>query len=315
LARLIGIGIDAGGSATRWSAWGTNGPVAAGEVIPVTGHLFNASERERFAAMAEALGEALKPVLESGAAVGAVVAGITGMSATAPEAALAAGMLADATGATTADVHVEDDIWIAYHAAFAPGAGHVVYCGTGSIGVHIATDGTVVRAGGRGMLIDDGGSAFWIGRAALNLIWRARDGDDEASGPLADAVAAMIGGRSWDQGRTYVYGGGRSAVAALALAVARAAVAGDAEANLILRDAGRELARLAAVLARRKGMKPVALLGRAGGLHPVILATMQEALPTLEVTRRELDAAETAARLAFEGVASKGSADHARIDR
>ena len=167
LARLIGIGIDAGGSATRWSAWGTNGPVAAGEVIPVTGHLFNASERERFAAMAVALAEALKPVLAGGAAVGAVVAGITGMSATAPEAALAAGMLAEATGGSAAEVHVEDDIWIAYHAAFAPGAGHVVYCGTGSIGVHIRQDGTVLRAGGRGMLIDDGGSAFWIGRAAL----------------------------------------------------------------------------------------------------------------------------------------------------
>ena len=138
--------------------------------------------------------------------------------------------------------------------------------------------------------------------------------DDDASGPLADEVAAMIGGRSWDQGRTYVYGGGRSAVAALALAVARAAMTGDAEANGILRDAGRELARLAAVLTRREGLRPVALLGRAGGLHPVILATMQEELPSLEVTRRELDAAETAARLAFEGVARGGRTDQPRID-
>ena len=165
---------------------------------------------------------ALRAALAPHGRVCGVVAGITGLSATAPEAATAATLLADAIGVAPARVHVEDDIWIAYHAAFAPGEGHVVYSGTGSIGVHIRRDGTVVRVGGRGMLIDDAGSAFWLGREALNHIWRARDEDRPATSPLAEAMFTVIGGTDWDRARAYVYGGGRDAVAQLARAVARA---------------------------------------------------------------------------------------------
>jgi N-acetylglucosamine kinase-like BadF-type ATPase len=290
----LGLGLDAGGSATRFALCDATGAVVdAGELPAVSGHLFNASERARLDEMAAALRARL-----AGADITGVVAGITGIAAATPEAALAASVLADALGIDAARVRVDDDIWIAYHAAFRPGEGHLVYCGTGSIAVHIRADGSVVRVGGRGMLVDDGGSAFWIGREALNLIWRHLDEDPEwgADSRLAQQIVSAIGGATWDAARTYVYGGGRASVAALARAVARA---DDADARGILHAAGGELARLARALVRRIGVKPVALTGRAATLHPAILEGFRAAAPALEVRLEAPDAAAAAARLAI----------------
>jgi N-acetylglucosamine kinase-like BadF-type ATPase len=234
----------------------------------------------------------------AGAEIAGVVAGITGIAAATPEAALAASAIADALGIAASRVHVDDDMWIAYHAVFRPGEGHVVYAGTGSIGVHVRADGSVVRVGGRGMLIDDGGSAFAIGRAALNLVWRHLDDDPDwgAASRLAREVFSAIGGSTWDAVRTYVYGGGRTSVAALARAVARA---DDADARAILHAAGGELARLARALARRVGAKPVALTGRAAALHPAILEGFRAAAPDLAARLEAPDAAAAGARLAI----------------
>jgi N-acetylglucosamine kinase-like BadF-type ATPase len=289
---MTGLGLDAGGSATRWALADAAGTIiAAGEVSAASGHLYGAEERERFERMATALCAAIgaNPVQR-------VVAGITGIAASTPEAALAASVLARALGIDAALVQIDDDMWIAYHAAFKPGEGHLVYCGSGSIGVHVAADGSVVRVGGRGMLIDDGGSAFWIGRKALELIWRRIDDDPAARGKLAEEVFAVIGGESWDASRTYVYGGGRNAVAALAVAVARA---DDDDARAILFAAGTELARLAHALVHRAGPRPVALAGRAARLHPAILEGVRAAAPEIDMRLTTIDSAAAAARLAI----------------
>ena len=287
----LALGLDAGGSATRWALADASGAiVGSGEIPAASGHLYGPEERARFERMAAALHTAV-----GRADVGRVVAGITGIAASTPEAALAASLLGSALGIDAARVQIDDDMWIAYHAAFAPGEGHLVYCGTGSIGVHVTAGGDVIRVGGRGMLIDDAGSAFWIGRKALELIWRRVDADPGASGKLATEVFAVIGGTSWDAARTYVYGGGRNAVAALAVAVARA---DDEDARVILAAAGGELARLARALVGRAGVRPVALAGRAAQLHPAIREGFHAAAAGIEVTLVTIDPAAAAARLA-----------------
>ena len=287
---MLGLGLDGGGSATRWAISDGGGTIlAAGEVAAISGHLFSEVERGVMRAAAAALAGAL-PL-----PVGAVVAGITGLSSTAPAAVEAAAILADAFKLPAASVHIEDDIWIACHAAFAPGEGHVVYAGTGSVGAHLRADGTMLRVGGRGMLIDDGGSAFWIGREALNRVWRRRDADPGFTSPLASALDAAIGGGDWDRVRAHVYGGGRNAVAQLARAVAQA---DDADAREIFRAAGAELARLALALVAQAGLKPVALLGRAAALHPDIEASFRVHTPNLQMSLAKPDAAAAAARLA-----------------
>jgi N-acetylglucosamine kinase-like BadF-type ATPase len=291
--RGYGLGLDGGGSATRWAVADPGGEiVAAGELPPVSGHLFQQAERENFAAVLQALAGAVPP------GIGAIVAGITGLSAGSESGRLAVAMLSAALGVAAPAVHVEDDVWIAYHAAFRPGEGHLVYAGTGSVGLHLAADGTALRVGGRGMLIDDAGSAFWLGREALDRLFRHIDEAGEVDGPLADAVFAVIGARDWDSVRGYAYGGGRTTIALLARAVASAAEMGDAQALALLREAGTELARLARALTRRVGPLPVSLAGRAASLHPAILAAMRAAAPGLSITPASPDAAAAAARIA-----------------
>ena len=141
----VGLGLDAGGSATRWTLCDAAGAViAAGELAAVSGHLADPAARRRLEEVALDLRRALAGL----ARPGAVVAGITGLSAGSAEAAVAAAALASALGLPAGSVRVYEDSWIAYHAVFAPGAGHLVYAGTGSIGLHVRADGSVARVGG-----------------------------------------------------------------------------------------------------------------------------------------------------------------------
>jgi N-acetylglucosamine kinase-like BadF-type ATPase len=291
----VGLGLDAGGSATRWTLCDAAGAaIAAGELAAASGHLSDPAARQKLDDVAGALRGALAGLPRPGS----VVAGITGLSAGSEDAAVATAALAAALDLPPASVRVCEDSWIAYHAAFAPGAGHLVYAGTGSIGVHVRADGSMVRVGGHGWLIDDGGSAFWIGREALRAVWRRRDAAPGRDGPLARALAASVGGDGWESVRAHVYApGGRHRVALLARAVA---AADDADARDILARAGGELARLALALAAREGAKPVALTGRAASLHPLILAAMRAAAPGLAITKPATDAALAAARLALD---------------
>ncbi len=288
------LGIDAGGTAVRWAVCDRAGhSVARGEFAPVTGHLFLPEARAGFEAFAGELGAAIADLR-----IGAVIAGITGLTGDSTEAAAARGLLSEALRIDPAGIEVQDDLWIGYHAVFKPGHGHVVYAGTGSVGMHIRADGTVLRVGGRGILIDDAGSAFAIARAALNLVYRRIDRAEDP-GPLGRALFAAVGDDSWNTMRAHVYGGGRTAVALLAQVVAEVAEA-DPAALAILHEAGRELAVLARALIAREGLRDVVLIGRAAGLHPAIAQAMQAALPDTALRMAITDAALAAARLACE---------------
>ncbi len=286
------LGIDAGGTAVRWVVCDRAGvAVARGEAAAVTGHLFLAEARAGFEAFAGELGAAVADLR-----IGGVVAGVTGLTGDSAEAAAARQLLSEALRIDPARIEVQDDLWIGYHAVFEPGQGHVVYAGTGSVGMHIRADGSVLRVGGRGILIDDGGSAFAIGRAALNAVYRRIDLGEEA-GALGRALFAAVGDDSWNTMRAHVYGGGRTAVALLARVVAEVG-ADDPAAMAVLGEAGRELAVLARALIVREGVRDVVLLGRAAGLHPAIEHAMRDSLPGVALRMAVTDAALAAARLA-----------------
>jgi N-acetylglucosamine kinase-like BadF-type ATPase len=156
---LLHLGLDAGGTQTRWALADATGALQAeGSAPPITGlMLLDAPGR---AALAEAL-RALVAALPAGTVLRSAWAGVTGF-----DAALAA-ELAPALGLPPAAVRVCSDIELACRAAFAPGEGLVVYAGTGSIAALLAADGTLHRAGGRGAVIDDAGGGHWIARQAL----------------------------------------------------------------------------------------------------------------------------------------------------
>jgi N-acetylglucosamine kinase-like BadF-type ATPase len=292
----LGLGIDAGGTQTRWALASRGGRIVAEGSAAGLSALQMGSEEGRQALLATFTAIA-REVLAHGRPL-AVRAGLTGFggdSGPLPQ------WLGELLQLAPEAVTFSNDIEIAYLASFRPGDGYLVYAGTGSIGAFIDAQGGFHRAGGRGVVLDDGGGGFWIAREALRHIWRLEDERPGAweSSPMAHAVFRHVGGSDWSFSRQFIYGRERGEVGKLAIAVAATAER-DPAAAAILREAGQELARLALALVQRFGPRPVALAGRAAELHPAIVDTMRAALPPdITLSQTGLRAHYAAARLAL----------------
>lgn len=290
-----GLGIDAGGTRTRWALAARDGKVLAeGEVAGLSAlQMGSAAGRESVQANFERLaGEVFKHGRPR-----RVRAGLTGFGGDGEQLQR---WLSEPLGLDASAVALCSDIEIAYLDSFAPGEGYLVYAGTGSIGAWIDEHRQFHRAGGRGVTLDDGGGGFWIAREALRQIWR---NEDECPGcwtdsPMARAVFEHVGGSDWSFSRQFIYGQERGEVGKLALAVA-ASAGDDLAAADILHHAGLELARLATALTARFGPRPVVLAGRAAALHPIIAGAMRAALsPETPMTQTVGHAHHAAARIA-----------------
>jgi glucosamine kinase len=207
-------------------------------------------------------------------------------------------------------IDVVGDMQIALEAAFDTGAGVIVIAGTGSIAYGRDQQGTTVRAGGWGFAIGDEGSAHWIGRAAVSAILRAADltgGTHETS--LQSTLSAALR-KAW--GVTSLADLARAAnsipppdFAALFPAVAASS---DPLATQVLRNAGRELADVAAVVIRRLFTKdhaasvPVAMTGGVFRHAPLVRQVFYNELRTLdaraEVNPQVVEPVEGALRMA-----------------
>ena len=292
----LGLGIDAGGTQTRWALADAAGAIVAeGSVAGMSATQMGSTAgrdavRGIFAMLATQVLAVGQPVR--------VCAGLTGFDGVSTQAAQ---MLAEVLKITPSAISMRNDVEIAYLDSFAPGEGYLVYAGTGSIAAFIDTNGQFHRAGGRGVTLDDGGGGFWIAREAMRHIWRL---EDEQPGvwqqsAMARAVFAQIGGSEWSLSRQFIYGQDRGAIGQLALAVAASADA-DPVARNILERAGSELARIALALVGRYGARPIALGGRAAHLHPLIAQSMRAALPVeLSLAQRHTLAHHAAARIAL----------------
>ena len=294
-APRLGLGIDAGGTRTRWALADGAGQVLAEGKVGGLSALQMSSAPGRHTVHAN-FSELAKAVLAHGQPQ-RIQAGMTGFGGDGEQLQR---WLADLLGVALPAVTLCSDIEIAYLASFEPGQGYLVYAGTGSIGAFIDAERLFHRAGGRGVMLDDGGGGFWIAREALRHIWR---NEDEQPGrwrgsPMAHAVFAHIGGHDWALSRQFIYSQERGAVGMLALAVAGSADT-DPVASALLGQAGRELARLALALTARFGQRPVVLSGRAAELHPLIFAAMRAALPdALSLVHMPNQAHHAAARIA-----------------
>ncbi len=292
---LLALGIDAGGTETRWALIGLSGGIIAeGHVEGFSALELQGPGRARVATILEDLARAVQATGQPAR----VHAGLTGFGDTSAD---LAHLIAGPLGLPDSSVTLGSDIETAYLDLFAPGQGYLVYSGTGSVAAFIDEGGALHRAGGRGGLIDDGGGGYWIAREALRQVWRA---EDERPGcwqnsPMAQELFALMGGSDWAHTRQRVYTGTRGDMGRLALAVARAADRDPAAKN-ILRAAGTELARLAQAMIGRYGPRPVALSGRAATLHPLIAETMRSGLATsVPFTLRPCHGHHAAARLAL----------------
>jgi N-acetylglucosamine kinase-like BadF-type ATPase len=290
----LGLGLDAGGTTTRWALCTPDGTVVAEGVGGGMTGVQLLSDHGKVS-LNKTLGELGSAVLSKGAARH-VCGGFTGLDQHSP---VLAQMIGHAFQVSADAVELKSDIEIAYHDVFSPGEGYVVYAGTGTIAAFIDEHGTMHRAGGRGVMLDDAGGGFWIAKEALRTIWRH---EDERPGtwrdsPMAEAVFAHIGGADWAATRAFFYGKERGDIGQLARAVATVADR-DPVAMQLLINAGHELARLARAMIARHGTKPVALCGRALLLHPVIERTIRADLPEASIQLKVVAAHHAAAHIA-----------------
>jgi glucosamine kinase len=292
-----GLGLDAGGTTTRWMLLDQNEHVVVeGKVAGLSGlHMNNELGIRRLRNELSLIRDAILPH-KNGLRIN-VVGGFTGVDGHSPE---LAALIAEVLAIDETRVRIMSDIEVAYRGEFAPGEGYIVYAGTGSIAAFIDSNNEFQRAGGRGVGLDDGGGGYWMAREALRHIWRREDEQPGAwkNSPLAYALFKRIGSSDWADSRTFFYSRERGEIGALAVAIAETADA-DPISRDILRQAGNELARLGAAMTNRFGARPIALAGRAAKMHPIIDVTFRERLPRAQISFIETAAHRSAAKLAL----------------
>jgi N-acetylglucosamine kinase-like BadF-type ATPase len=152
------------------------------------------------------------------------------------------------------EIEVVGDMQIALQAAFGAGPGVIVIAGTGSMAYGRDAEGNTARAGGWGFAVSDEGSAHWIGRAAVTSVLRALDeetslphkNNSEHDSPLPSQLKS-----AWKVNTLAEFvnkSNSTSEFAALLPTILSAAAGGDHLAQGVLTQAGRELARLAALV-------------------------------------------------------------------
>ncbi|MBA3480241.1 MAG: N-acetylglucosamine kinase [Pirellulales bacterium] len=147
------------------------------------------------------------------------------------------------------------------------GWGVALIVGTGSAAIGCDRQGERKIVGGWGYHYGDEGSAYWIGRRALESIARAADGRN----PATQLTQAILSRLQVDDPRAALgalekTGNVRGAIASLADAVESAASNGDATAAGIVEAAAEELATMVATLAKQLLFGQEFPLALAGGV-------------------------------------------------
>lgn len=288
-APVWGLGLDAGGTQTRWALADRSGNVVAeGQVAAMSGlQLHHAAGIDSLRASMQALRAAV--AAHTHGLPLAMYGGFTGLADVTSAQAMQALILAEMP-IVAGWVTLTHDMDIAYRAVFAPGQGYLVYAGTGSIASFVDAHGEFHRAGGRGPALGDEGGGYWIAKEALAHIWRMEDQQPGAwkQSPMAQRIFQALGGNDWASSRHFMYASDRGAIGALALQVG-ASAGDDPVADRLLQRAGVELAQLAQHLLHRFGPRPVVLGGRAQCVSPLIESSMRQALPPDVIVRAVAD--------------------------
>lgn len=170
------------------------------------------------------------------------------------------------------------------------GSGAVLIAGTGAIAYARGADGALIRVGGYGHLIDDGGSGYAIGRDILAAAVRAEDGRG-APTRLTELLYARMGWHSAGELVTWLYAleRGKGDIAALSALLPEALSMGDAAAQRIVESASGALSELALTAFRRLGLREGELALTGGVLCGIpavrkgVAARCRGALPGVRV--------------------------------
>ncbi len=301
------IGVDGGGTKTQAVLLDPEGRMLGrgfgGAANPSTAGL-EAAGAALCCAVRESLHEAARlvnplPSVQDVAAIGLGVAGATDQQdwLRAVAAQIAPGALA---------VLARHDAEIALVGALGGLRGIVLIAGTGSVAYGVNAAGESALVGGWGFMLDDEGSGFAIGRAALRAYLRVCDGR-AAPSPLSETLAARLGTADHGEIVAWAYREKPQVrkVADLAPLVMELAAQDDAAARTIIDQAADELVDLVRGAWKRLdlGCCEVGLVGGAlrweGELAGAVVEKLGRLLPDVTPTPPRADSATGAAWLAM----------------
>lgn len=294
------IGLDGGGTASRIVLADMNGRELLRRSGPAG--LIDPRQPEVSAATLSRLIRQVAADAGASLPVERLCAGLAGAGASSQRervrAELAAAGVADG-------IAVVPDGRIALEGALAGSPGVLLIAGTGSSAWGRGEDGRVARCGGWGMQIGDEGSAYALGRAALQAAVLAVDGRGERTALLPELLATLEI-KEPEEVPPWAGRAGKADVAALAPVVVRLAEAGDIVAARILDTAADDLARHVTALVHRLGpwSAPVPVVFHGGALRePTMADRVEDRLRSapVRITRQEAaaDALTGAVRMAL----------------
>jgi N-acetylglucosamine kinase-like BadF-type ATPase len=214
-----------------------------------------------------------------------------------------------------ARVRVTTDLETSFEAAFGRGEGIVLMAGTGSAAFGRDAHGRTARAGGHGPWFSDEGSAFDIGRRAVNAAARAEEHRAPATA-LSTRLFAALQTRNWDSLAEHIAKNPDDVFPRTFPLVAELADDGDAVSREILSGAATDLAELAGSVADKLGWQdrdfPLAKMGGVQGrsifFDAAIEAELKRRLPRSQAVPVKIAPAEAAAGMAARLANAKGNA-------
>jgi len=274
------LGVDGGGSGTRFVLVGADGVVLAEASGPTTYTPTGGSALVR-EVLAAGVAEVCAAAGTRPADVAHAFCGLPGYGESPDGTAPLDDVVVEVLGHDRCAA--DNDMVCGWAGSLAGADGVNVIAGTGSMAYGRRGD-RGARVGGWGEVFGDEGSGHAVAVAGLRLFSRMADGREPA-GPLLDVVRDHLDLRHDLDLVGLVHerwGADRGRVAALAPLVGRAARAGDAAARRVLQDAGGALAELVATARGRLGHDPdeVVPVSWSGGLlaDDVVRAALLEGL-------------------------------------
>ena len=258
------LGVDGGGSQTRSLLVNQHGE-CIGRGLAGSSNINHCGAATLESHLGSAVAQALAGIDTSELNLQAACFGLAGVSA--PEAyQQVTAVIHKLALPCPAPAALVNDAHIALTGGLAGAAGMVLLAGTGSVCLAVDANGKRHRTGGWGSIADDGGSAGWIGRQAIEAAVRQADGRLPGQ-RLKEAIFTRLNLHSVDElvQRLHHQPIAWSEIAALCPTVIQLATSGDPIAAQIVSRALDELVALVDATARKLDQQPLPLV-LIGGL-------------------------------------------------
>jgi N-acetylglucosamine kinase-like BadF-type ATPase len=285
--RTFFLGVDGGGTKTRFVLVDSDGKLAASHEGPTSYHLQIGIESVRVV-LADGLAALFGQAKTDGSAIAHAFFGLPGHGEDSTTQALLDGLPQPLLGHCR--YRCGNDMVCAFAGSLGGEDGINIVAGTGSIG-YGERSGASARAGGWGEMFGDEGSAYWIALKGLNTFSRMSDGR-LPMGPLHSAFKASLDlTADLDICAAVMNAPARERIAAMARLVTRVAQDGDATAVRIFDDAACELAGIAEAVRQALGYEadetvPLSYSGGVFNVGALILEPLKRHLAQTSVRYR-----------------------------